>query len=224
MNQANDGHRQRLKARFSATGGAGVADYELLELALTFAIPRRDVKPLAKALLLKFGTLGGVLTAAPEDLQALPGLGAGSVLLIQVLQQLTIRIKRANLQGQPVLADRLTLLDYLYTRFANTMREECVVLFLNAQLTLLAEETLFTGTLQNVAVSPREVLKKALAHNASGLIISHNHPQGAPQPSPADDHFTEQLQQAATALGLTLHDHLIIGTEAHYSYKAAGKI
>lgn len=224
MTQPNDGHRQRLKERFSATSGAGVADYELLELALTFAIPRRDVKPLAKALLARFGNLGGVLTAAPEDLNQVKGLGPASIMLLQVLQQLAVRMKRATLTGQPVLADRLTLLDYLYTRFANTTREECVVLFLNNQLKLLAEETLFTGTQHQVAASPREVLKKALAHNASGLILSHNHPQGAPQPSPADELFTQQLQQAATALGLTLHDHLIIGAEAHYSFKGSGKL
>ncbi|MCA3243790.1 MAG: DNA repair protein RadC [Alphaproteobacteria bacterium] len=221
---AHDGHRQRLKDRFSATGGAGVADYELLELTLTFAIPRRDVKPLAKALLARFGSLAGVLTAPPEDLASMPGLGPASVLLVQLVQQLTVRMKRAGLQGQPVLADRLTLLDYLYTRFASSTREEGVVLFLNAQLTLLAEETLFTGTQRQVAASPREIIKKALVHNASGLIFSHNHPHGAPQPSAADEAFTQQLQQAASALGLTLHDHLIIGADAHYSFKGAGKL
>jgi DNA repair protein RadC len=218
------GHRQRLKARFAGTNGAGVADYELLELALTYAIPRRDVKPLAKVLLAKFGSLSAVLTALPEDLQQVQGLGPSSVMLVQVLQQLAMRMKRAGLTDKPVLADRLTLLDYLYTRFACQTREECVGLFLNAQLKLLAEETLFTGTQTAMAVSPREILKKALALNATGLILAHNHPSGAPQPSRADEDFTTQLHHAAHALGLVLHDHLIIGAEAHYSFKAAGKL
>lgn len=224
MNQPNDGHRQRLKERFQATKGVGIADYELLELALTFAIPRRDVKPLAKSLLTRFGSLEGVLTTAPEDLYQVKGLGANSVVLIQLLQQLTVRMKRAHLSEEPILADRLTLLDYLYARFAQSTREECVVLFLNHQLRLLAEETLFTGTQHHVLMSPREILKKALAHNASGIILSHNHPQGAPLPSLADEQLTQQLRQAATALGITLHDHLIIGVDAHYSFKGSGKL
>lgn len=219
-----EGHRQRLKARFAGTNGAGVADYELLELALTYAIPRRDVKPLAKALLAKFGSLSAVLTALPEDLHQVQGLGAGSIVFLQVVQQLSIRMKREGLTDKPMLADRLTLLDYLYTRFATSVQEECVVLYLNPQLKLLSEDTLFVGTQTALAASPREILKKALAHNAAGLILAHNHPQGAPQPSRADEEFTQQLHHAAHALGLVLHDHLIIGAEAHYSFKAAGKL
>ncbi len=194
---SNDGHRSRLKARFAATGGAGLADYELMELALTFAIPRRDVKPLAKALLARFGSLSGVLTALPEELQHVKGLGPSSVALLQVVQQLAIRMKREGLTDKPLLADRLTLLDYLYARFGQSQQEECVVLFLNAQLKLLAEETLFVGTYTTMAASPREILKKALAHNAAGLIMAHNHPQGAPQPSLEDELFTKNLLQAA---------------------------
>ncbi len=221
---SNDGHRQRLKARFAGTGGAGVADYELLELALTFAIPRRDVKPLAKQLLARFGSLAGVLSAPVEDLANVAGLGPSSIMLLQVLQQLAVRMKRASLQGKPLLADRLTLLDYLYTRFATSTREECVVLYLNAQLVLLAEITLFTGSQTQLAASPRDIIKQALTHHASGLVLAHNHPQGSPQPSVQDVQFTAQLQQAAAALDLTLHDHLIIGAEAHYSFKGAGKL
>jgi DNA repair protein RadC len=219
-----EGHRARLKSRFLGTNGAGVADYELLELALTFAIPRRDVKPLAKSLLQTFGSLGGVLTAPVEELQAISGLGPHSVVLLQVCQQLALRVRRSSLNAQPLLDNRLALLDYLYTRFASSAREEVVALYLNAQLKLLTEETLFTGTLESVSASPREVLKRALAHNAAGLILAHNHPHGAPTPSAADVQFTSQLAQAAAALGVTLHDHLIIGTEAHYSFKGAGQL
>ena len=218
------GHRQRLKERFLGTSGAGVADYELLELALTYAIPRKDVKPLAKALLAKFGTLGGVLTAPAEELQRVPGLGPASVVLLQVCQQLALRVRRAGLTEQPLLDNRLALLDYLYTRYASSTREEVHALYVNSQLKLIAEETLFTGTLETVAASPRDVLKRALAHNAAGLILAHNHPEGEPKPSAADRDFTTQLLQAASALGVTLHDHLIIGAAAHYSFKSAGQL
>jgi DNA repair protein RadC len=221
---SNDGHRARLKERFLGTAGAGVADYELLELALTFAIPRRDVKPLAKALLAKFGTLNSVLTAPVEELHAVHGLGPASVVLLQVCQQLALRVRRAGLGDKPLLDNRLTLLDYLYTRYASSPREEVHGLFLNNQLRLVAEETLFTGTLNEVSISPRDILKRTLAHNAAGLILAHNHPAGAPTPSPADDALTAQLAEAAKALGVTLHDHIIVGAEAHYSYKGAGKL
>jgi DNA repair protein RadC len=219
-----EGHRARLKARFLETGGAGVADYELLELALTFAIPRRDVKPIAKQLLKTCGSLQGVLNASPAELKKIEGMGEHSIALVQVLRQLALRVGKAQLAAKPVLDNRLVLLDYLYTRFASSVREEVVVLYLNSQLHLLAEETLFMGTLENVSASPREVLKRALEHNAAGLILAHNHPNGAPKPSQADIHFTTQLQKAALALGLELHDHLIIGAEAHYSFKAAGQL
>jgi DNA repair protein RadC len=220
----NSGHRQRLKERFAATSGAGVADYELLELLLTYAIPRRDVKPLAKQLLATFGTLNGVLTAPPEQLATVPGLGPGSVVLVQVIQQLAMRVRREKVKGQPVLAGRLELLDYLYTLFASKTREECHVLYLDARLCLMADETLFTGTLTETAASPRDIIKRALELNAAGLVVAHNHPSGTPKPSAADRILTANLLQAAAAMSLILHDHLIIGTEAHYSFKGAGEI
>lgn len=219
-----DGHRQRLKQRFHNTHGSGVADYELLELALTYAIPRKDVKPLAKHLLEKFGSLSQVLTATPEDLAQVNGLGPSSVVFIQVIQQLSIRTRREKLHNKPILASRLELLDYLYTLFQPKAREEFHVLYLNANLQLITDETLFTGTLTETTASPREILKRALSHNAAGVVVAHNHPSGTPTPSPADVHFTQALQQAASALGVEIHDHLIIGQESHYSFRANGKL
>lgn len=221
---SNAGHRARLKARFLETGGTGVADYELLELALTFAIPRRDVKPIAKQLLKTFGTLQGVLNASPAELKKCEGMGDHSIALLQVCRQLALRIGKGELAAKSVLDNRLALLDYLYARFASSVREEVVVLYLNSQLHLLAEETLFMGTLESVSASPREVLKRALDNNAAGLILAHNHPQGAPKPSQPDIDFTTQLVKAAAALGLVVHDHLIIGADTHYSFKAAGQL
>ena len=220
----NDGHRERLRARFVGTGGAGVADYELLELALTFAIPRRDVKPIAKELLRRFGSLGGVLVATPEQLLQVDGLGPSSVAFVQVIQQLALRVRREKVVGQPLLASRLELLDYLYTKFAGFTREEFHVLYLDAKMKLVADEVLFTGTLHEVAVSPRDVMKRALELNASGLVVAHNHPSGAPEPSEADKVFTEQMVLACAAMGVQLVDHVIVGMEAHYSFRAGGRI
>jgi DNA repair protein RadC len=220
----NDGHRARLKERFANTAGAGVADYELLELALMFAIPRRDVKPLAKDMLRVFGSLNGVMTATPEQLSAVKGLGPASITFLQVVQQLAVRVRREKVAGKPVLGSRLELLDYLYTKFASLSREEFHVLYLDAKMKLVADEVLFTGTLHEVTASPREVLKRALELNASGVVVSHNHPSGSPEPSAADEMFTLQLMQAGAALGVEVYDHVIVGTEAHYSFRAMGKI
>jgi DNA repair protein RadC len=220
----SQGHRARLKARFLETGGAGVADYELLELALTFSIPRCDVKPLAKQLLKTFGGLQAVLNASPAELKNIIGMGENSIVLIQLCRQLALRIGKHDLQEKPILTNTVVLFDYLYTRFANCTSEEVVVLYLSSQLYLLAEETLFKGTLESVSASPREVVKRALDHNAAGLILAHNHPNGTPKPSAADIAFTADLQKAMVALGFTLHDHLIIGIDAHYSFKAAGQL
>jgi DNA repair protein RadC len=219
-----DGHRERLRARFVGTGGAGVADYELLELALTFAIPRKDVKPIAKDLLRRFGSLSGVMTATPEQLIAVDGLGPSSVAFMQVVQQLALRVRREKVVGQPVLTGRLELLDYLYTRFAGCTREEFHVLYLDAKMKLVADEVQFTGTLHEVAVSPRDILKRALELNASGIVVAHNHPSGSPEPSGPDMLFTEQLVKAGAVMGVDVHDHVIVGAEAHYSFRGMGKL
>jgi len=220
----SSGHRERLKQRFLQAQGAGLADYELLELALTFAIPRRDVKPLAKALLSRFGTLHGVLTAPAADLSTFPGLGPTSGTLLQLIGSLARRIGKQKLAARPVLANRLELIDYLYTLFAGKTREEVHVLYLNNQLELITDETLFTGTLTQSGASPRDILQRALAHNAAGLVIAHNHPSGQPKPSRTDDDFTHTLDVACVSLGIQLHDHFIIGTDSHYSYKGARKL
>ncbi|TKW61452.1 MAG: DNA repair protein RadC [Blastochloris viridis] len=220
----NGGHRERLRARFSGTLGAGVADYELLELALTFAIPRKDVKPIAKDLMRTFGNLSNVMVATPDQLAQVKGLGPSSVVFIQVVQQLALRVRREKLVGQPVLASRLELMDYLYTKFAQCTREEFHVLYLDSKMKLLADEMLFAGTLHEVSTSPRDILKRALELNASGIIVAHNHPSGSPEPSVPDETFTMMLVQAAVALGVDVHDHVIVGAESHYSFKGGGKM
>lgn len=217
-----DGHRARLKARFRDGGGTGLADYELLELLLTYALPRRDVKPLAKQLLTVFGSLEKTLTAPVEKLEAVKGMGEGSALLFRLAHTLATRAARQKMAGKIELVNRLELMDYLYTRYADKTREELHVLFVDAKLNLLADETIFTGTLTSNISAPRDIVKRALEHNAAGLIVAHNHPSGTPRPSEPDMAFTRALHELCPALGLTLHDHIIIGQGIHYSFKSAG--
>lgn len=204
--------------------GLGFADYELLELALTYAIPRKDVKPIAKALLAKFGDLGGVMRASAEQLESVDGMGAHSAVLFGVVGQLALRVSREKVKKAPVLGNRLELMDYLYTLYATKEREEIHVLFLDAKLGLIADETLFTGTLSESSVGTREIIKRALEVNAAGMIVSHNHPSGNPKPSVADEVLTADLARACGAVGLVLHDHVIVGAESHFSFRGAGKV
>ncbi|MFZ2586794.1 MAG: DNA repair protein RadC [Alphaproteobacteria bacterium] len=220
----NTGHRQRLKDKFTSAHGAGLADYELLELALTYAIPRRDVKPLAKALLERFKTLSGVLTSSEADMATISGLGPSTTTFLHLIHALALRTRTRQLEESPIFTNRVLLLDYLYTLFEGKTREELHVLYVDAKLKLIKNETLFTGTLTHTAAAPRDILKRALELNAAGFILAHNHPSGNPAPSADDIRFTETLAATATAMDLTLHDHLILGATNHYSFKGAGKL
>ena len=220
--QAGDGHRGRLRARFLDGMGVGLGDHEILELALTLAIPRRDVKPLAKDMLARFGSLRGVIAADPKDLRAVPGVGEAVVVQLKLSLSLAKRVAVRELNGMPLLGDRLQLMDYLYIRFADADREEFVALFLDAKMQLIAAETMFTGTLDASVAAPRDIIKRALAHNAAGLIVAHNHPSGVPDPSPEDQKLTHMLADACAGMGITLHDHVIVGAERHYSFRGAG--
>lgn len=218
------GHRQRLKDKFAAGHGTGLADYEMLELALTYAIPRKDVKPLAKALLTHFGSLPAVLTAPETELAKVEGLGASTITFLHLVHQLGLRGRTQQLAQTPIFTNRVLLLDYLYTLFAGKTREELHVLYVDAKLKLVKNETPFTGTLTHTAASPRDIIKRALELNAAGFILAHNHPSGTPTPSTDDITFTTDLATAARAMDLTLHDHLIIGADNHYSFKGAGAL
>lgn len=218
------GHRARLKQRFLEGGGVGLAEYELLELALTYAIPRRDVKPLAKRLLVRFGGLNGVLNANHQELMSVDGMGESTAIFTKLMGAMAKKVAKSQIGGKPLLDNRVGLLDYLYTRFADNTREELVALFVDTKLFLLGTETLFTGTLDATVAAPRELIKRALDHNAAGMIVAHNHPSGAPSPSEADVVFTKKLDEVCAALGITLFDHVIVGAEEHYSFKGHGLI
>jgi DNA repair protein RadC len=213
-------HRQRLRDRFLHGGGAALPDYELLELVLFRAIPRQDVKPLARLLLDTFGDFNRVVTASPARLHLIKGAGPAVVLELKLVEAAAQRMMRARVIGKPVLSSWDALLDYCHTAMAHRETEQFRVLFLDRKNHLIADEEQAKGTVDHVPVYPREIVKRALELNASALILVHNHPSGDPTPSDADLSMTAQVQDACQALGLTLHDHLIIGKERELSFRA----
>ena len=215
-------HRQRLRDRFIQGGGAALPDYELLELVLFRAIPRQDVKPLARTLLETFGDFNRVITASPARLQMVKGAGPAVVLELKLVEAAAQRMMRARVMQKPVLSSWDALLDHCHTTMAHRETEQFRVLFLDRKNVLIADEEQAKGTVDHVPVYPREVVKRALEVNASALILVHNHPSGDPTPSQADITMTEQIAEAAQILGITLHDHLIIGKSREVSFRAEG--
>jgi len=215
------GHRERLRRRFLEGGGAALADYELLELILFLALPRRDVKPLAKRLIARFGTFQAVLAAEPAALVS-AGLGPGSAAALKAVHAAALRCAREAILDRPVMGSWRQVLDYCRAAMAHGQREEVRLLFLDAKNGLIAEERQQTGTVDQAPVYPREVARRALELGASSVILVHNHPSGDPTPSKADIAMTREVERALSALGITLHDHLIIARERHASLKGLG--
>ena len=215
-------HRKRLRARFIEGGAAAMPDYELLELVLFRAIPRQDVKPLARLLLDTFGDFNRVIAAPVARLQAVKGVGEAVVQELKMVEAAAQRMVRARVMHRPVLSSWDALLDYCHTAMAHRETEQFRILFLDRKNVLIADEEQAKGTVDHVPVYPREVVKRALELNASALILVHNHPSGDPTPSEADIAMTAQIQDAAAALGITLHDHLIIGKSREVSFRAQG--
>ena len=215
-------HRKRLRARFLEGGAAAMPDYELLELVLFRAIPRQDVKPLARRLLDAFGDFNRVLSAPPARLMRVEGVGEAVVVELKVVAAAAERLARARVLNRPVISSWAALVDYCHTAMAHRETEQFRVLYLDRKNTLIADEEQARGTVDHVPVYPREVVKRALELNASALILVHNHPSGDPTPSEADIAMTAQVQAAAEVLGLTLHDHLIVGKARELSFRAEG--
>ncbi|XDA98179.1 DNA repair protein RadC [Sulfitobacter sp. LCG007] len=215
-------HRQRLRARFMAGGAAALPDYELLELVLFRAIPRQDVKPLAHALLERFGDFNRVVTAAPERLRDVRGIGDAVITELKIVEAAAHRMARARVLGQQVLSSWDALLDYCHTTMAHRETEQFRVFYLDRKNVLIADEEQARGTVDHVPVYPREIAKRALELNASALILVHNHPSGDPSPSQADIAMTGQIAVACQALGLTLHDHVIVGKSREMSFRSEG--
>ena len=199
-------------------------DYELLELILFRAIPRRDVKPLARLLLDTFGDFNRVLSAPPARLNALDGIGEAVVTELKIVEAAAHRLMRSKVIERPVISGWDAVVDYCHTTMAHRETEQFRVLYLDRKNVLIADEEQAQGTVDHVPVYPREVVKRALELNASALILVHNHPSGDPTPSQSDIDMTQQIETAAMALGLTLHDHLIIGKSTELSLRGAGYI
>ncbi|RME63859.1 MAG: JAB domain-containing protein [Alphaproteobacteria bacterium] len=216
------GHRERLRARFLAKGGGALSDYELLELLLCLAIPRRDVKPLAKALLARFGGFAEVIGAETSQLAAISGMGPAAVAALKSVQAGAERLTRAQVTKRPVLSNWQALLDYCRTAMAHQSREQFRVLFLNQKNMLTADELLQEGTINHAPVYPREVMRRALELGAAAIILVHNHPSGDPQPSREDIAMTKEIVEAGRRLGIAVHDHLVIGRHGHASFKGLG--
>lgn len=215
-------HRKRLRERFLAGGAGAMPDYELLELVLFRAIPRQDVKPLARALIDTFGDFNRVLSAPLPQLSAVKGVGDSVLLELKLVEAAAHRLSRSKVMQRHVLSNWDALLDYCHTTMAHRETEQFRILFLDTKNTLIADEEQAKGTVDHVPVYPREVVKRALELNASALILVHNHPSGDPTPSEADVQMTRQITAAAQALSIVVHDHLIIGKATETSFRSLG--
>jgi DNA repair protein RadC len=216
-----DGHRGRLRERLLTAGPDALADHEMLEILL-FALPRRDTKPVARALLSRFGSFARVITASVPDLLSVDGLGEAGVAALKSVQAAALRLLRAEVVDQPVLTNWERLTAYLSAELSRERIEQFRVLFLDSRNRLLADEAQQRGTVNHTPVYPREVAKRALELHATALILVHNHPSGDPTPSRDDIVMTEQIRVAAAALSIALHDHIIVGNGRWLSFRREG--
>jgi DNA repair protein RadC len=216
------GHRARLRERFLKGGAQAFPDYELLELALFAAVSRRDTKPLAKALLARFGSFADVIAAPPALLREVDEVGDAVITQLKIVEAAALRMSRTQVLNKPALSSWKALTDYCTAAMARDPREQFRALFLDRKNVLVADEVLNQGTVDHTPVYPREIVKRALELSASAIILVHNHPSGDPTPSRADIEMTKQIAAAAKALGIAVHDHLVIGLKGHVSFKALG--
>ena len=213
------GHRVRLRTRFLDAGPESLADYELLELLLFSALPRKDTKPIAKALIETFGSFADVITADKDKLLAIEGIGESAVVALKAVQAGATRMLRADVMDRPIISSWQALLDYCTVQMTFEDVEQFRILFLDKKNKLIGDEAQQRGTVDHTPVYPREVIKRALALNASAIIMVHNHPSGDPTPSQADIAMTKTVNEALKAVGLILHDHLVLGRGRHISFK-----
>lgn len=216
------GHRARLRKRLLENGGDALLDHELVEYLLTLAIPRRDTKPLAKRLLHDFGGIAGLLSADPVSLGRAEGLGDSAVAALKIVQAASLRMLRARAGEAPILASWQSLLDYLRADMAHILIERVRLLHLNGRNMLIRDEVIAEGSVDQAAVHVREVIGRAMQLGSSALILVHNHPSGDPAPSRADIALTREIADAGKRLGISVHDHVIIGADGHSSMRSMG--
>ena len=216
------GHRKRLRQRLLAGGAKALADYEILELVLYGANPRGDTKPLAKELIKRFGGFAEVIKASPDALMEVDGVGEVVIGALKTVEVAAVWLARETVLDQPVLSSWQALLDYCRAAMAHSKIEQFRLLFLDRKNVLIADEVQQTGTVDHAPVYPREVVRRALELGASALNLVHNHPSGDPTPSKADIDMTNEIKQSAAVLGVTLHDHIVIGRQGHASFRSLG--
>jgi len=216
------GHRARLRKRMLEGGAEALADHEILEYLLTTAIPRRDTKPLARTLLARFGSLAGVFNADADALIQHPGMGETSAAAIRIVALSARRFARSEAVTAPVLSSWSALITYLTIDMAHLTKERVRVLFLDTKNRLIRDDHVTDGSLDEAAIHPREVIRRALDLGAASLILVHNHPSGSPEPSRADIQITQKIAEAGRLLGIEVYDHVIIGREGHVSMRAKG--
>ena len=221
---AGAGHRARLRERLLTGGAEALADYEVLEYLLFAAIPRGDTKPIAKALIARFGSLAGVLNADPKALQRVKGVGENSAASLKAVAIAARRMARGEIVKKPVLGSWQALIDYLTTDMAHLTVERVRILYLDTRNRLIEDHHLGDGSIDEAAIHPREVIRRAMDVGASAMILVHNHPSGSPEPSRADIQITQRIAEAGRLLGVTVHDHVIIGREGHTSLRSKGLI
>ncbi len=221
---AGTGHRERLRERLLKGGAEALADYEVLEYLLFAAIKQGDTKSIAKDLIAQFGSLAGVLNADPAALQRVKGVGRTSAAALKSVATAARRMARSEVSAKPVLGSWQALLDYLAIDMAHLTVERVRVLYLDTKNRLIDDHHVGDGSIDEAAIHPREVIRRAMDVGASALILVHNHPSGNPEPSRADIQITQRIAEAGRLLGVTLHDHVIVGREGHVSLRAKGLI
>lgn len=212
-------HRKRLREKFLKAGAEGLHDYELLELLLTYAIPRVDVKPASKALMKRFGTLNALLDASQSELESVNGVGAASAILIRLVKELFAAYFEERMQQKDVLSSPGAVVDFARVKLAGLPHEAFMVIYLNVKNRVIDHEVLQEGTVDRAIVYPRQIIKSAIDHHAAGLILSHNHPSGDPQPSQEDKHLTRAVVEAARTVEIRVLDHIIVGKNGYFSFQ-----
>jgi DNA repair protein RadC len=216
------GHRARMRAKLLGAGPEALLDHELLEMVLFLALPRRDTKPIARALLARFGSFANAIAAPLPALREVEGLGEAGAAALRTVQAAALRLARAEVMDRPVLNNWDRLIAYLSAAMAREPVEQFRVLFLDTRNRLIADEAQARGTVNHTPVYPREVVRRALELQATALILVHNHPSGDPTPSRADIAMTQEVKAAAASLGILLHDHIVVGQGRHVSFRREG--
>jgi DNA repair protein RadC len=218
----NLGHRARIREKLLSAKIGTLPDYEILELILCLAIPRKDTKPLAKELLAKYGSIAKVINADLEDLRSFKGVGESTIACFKMILEASHRITRDEIKDKPILSSWQSLISYCRSIMGHSSKEMFVVFFLNSQNHLIEEEIFDYGTVDQISVYPREIAKKALFHNATAIILAHNHPAGNAKASKADIEITRKLVTALEPFNIKIHDHVIITDNSFYSFKSEG--